>query len=82
MLDDTPHTATAGKDFEHAKGTLEFGGGETEKTIQVKIIQRDDEVRDESFAIQLSNVTPAGAKLSKKSFMIVNIVTDVENKKK
>jgi len=33
MLDDTPHTATAGKDFEHAKGTLEFGGGETEKTI-------------------------------------------------
>lgn len=39
-------------------------------------------MRDESFAVQLSNVTPAGAKLSKKSFMIVNIVTDVENKKK
>ena len=29
MLDDTPHTATAGRDFEHAKGTLEFIGGET-----------------------------------------------------
>jgi len=43
---------------------------------------REDEYRDESFAIQLSNVTPAGAKLSKKSFMIVNIVTDVENKRK
>ena len=27
-------------------------------------------------------MTPAGAKLSKKSFMIVNIVTDVESKKK
>jgi hypothetical protein len=50
-LDDTPHTATAGKDFEHAKGVLELISGETEKTIQVKIIQRDDENRDESFAI-------------------------------
>jgi len=27
-------------------------------------------------------VTPAGAKLSKKSFMIVTIVTDVESKKR
>ena len=39
-------------------------------------------MRSESFAVQLSNVTPAGAKLSKKAFMIVNIVTDVESKKK
>jgi len=39
-------------------------------------------MRDESFAVQLSNVTPAGAKLTKKSWMIVNIVTDVENKRK
>lgn len=30
----------------------------------------------------MANVTPAGAKLSKKSFMIVNIVTDIESKKK
>jgi len=37
--------------------------------------------RDESFAVQLSNVTPDGAKLTKKSFMIVNIVTDVKKKK-
>ncbi len=39
-------------------------------------------MRDESFGIQLSNISPAGAKLSKKSFHIVNIVTDIESKKK
>lgn len=51
-------------------------------TINVPIIQKDDEHRSESFAVQLSNVTPSGAKLSKKSFMIVTIVTDVESKKR
>jgi len=30
----------------------------------------------------LSDITPAGAKLSKKSFHLVNIVTDAESKKK
>ena len=48
----------------------------------MKIIDRQEDVRDESFAIQLSNVVPQGAKLSKKSLMIVNIVTDIESKKK
>jgi hypothetical protein len=38
--------------------------------------------RDESFGFQLSNVTPPGAKLSKKAFQIINIVTDIEGKKK
>jgi len=38
--------------------------------------------RDETFAIQLSNVTPRGAKLSKKSLKLINIITDVETKKK
>jgi len=82
-LDQSEQTACAGRDFEHAKGTLEFKQGETEKRIPIQILQRDDvQGRDESFAVQLSNVYPAGAKLSKKSFMIVNIVTDVENKRK
>ena len=39
-------------------------------------------MRDESFGVQLSNCQPAGAKLSKKAFIIVNIVTDLEQKKK
>jgi len=53
--------------------------------IKIPIIQKElkpNEVRDESFGIKLENITPAGAKLSKKSFIIVNIVTDVEGKKK
>jgi len=40
------------------------------------------EVRDESFGLQLSNITPEGAKLSKKAFCVINIVTDEEAKKK
>ena len=62
---------------------VEFQQGETEKTITVPILQRkDEEHRSESFAVQLANIWPDGAKLSKKSFMIVNIVTDLEGKKK
>ena len=49
----------------------------------MRILERkEEEVRNESFGIQLSNCKPAGAKLSKKSFQIVNIVTDSESKKK
>jgi len=60
-----------------------FEQGETTKTITIEILVREDvDMRDESFGLQLSNITPAGAKLSKKSFQIVNIVTDVESKKK
>jgi len=60
---------------------VEFQQGETEKTITVPILQRkDEEHRSESFAVQLANIWPDGAKLSKKSFMIVDIVTDLEGK--
>jgi len=52
------------------------------KEITIPIIKKEDgEVRDESFLVQLSNVTPAGAKLSKKSYMVVNIVTDAKARK-
>lgn len=81
-LDDSGNTATAGKDYEEVGGTIEFKHGETEKHISIPILPRTDlEVRDESFLVQLSNVTPAGAKLSKKSYMVVNIVTDAKAKK-
>jgi hypothetical protein len=67
----------------HAKDKLTFDRGEIEKTIEVTILERPDEdLRDETFGIQLSNITPDGAKLSKKSFHLVNIVTDAESKKK
>lgn len=83
-LGKSEHTATPKVDYESTSGTLRFETGETSKSIYVKIIPHDDpnEMRDETFGIQLSNVTPEGAKLSKKSFQIVNIITDVEGKKK
>jgi solute carrier family 8 (sodium/calcium exchanger) len=83
QLDTSSHTATPGLDYVHVKDTLVFIQGETSKIITIEILERkDEEVRDESFGIQLSNIRPAGAKLSKKSFQIVNIVTDAESKKK
>lgn len=70
-------------DYEHISDTLVFKQTEIEKTIIVPILQREDEdTRHETFGIQLSNVTPDGAKLSKKNFNLVNIVTDAESKKK
>ena len=49
-------------------GTLIFKEGETEKTIEIKIIEKEDGVeRDETFGIELSNIHPEGAKLSKKN---------------
>lgn len=41
-----------------------------------------DEHSDNAFGFRISNVTPAGAKLSKKNLILVNIVTDLEQKKK
>lgn len=82
-LDQSSHTATKGVDYVHAKDCLTFIQGETSKVIEIVILERkDEETRDESFGIQLSNIRPAGAKLSKKSFQIINIVTDAESKKK
>lgn len=82
QLDQSHHTATPGIDYEEQKGTLKFDQKETSKVIEINILEREGEERDESFGIQLSNCRPAGAKLSKKSFQIVNIVTDRESKKK
>jgi len=54
-----------------------------EERIRIPILPRDDlEQRDESFGLQLSSITPDGAKLSKKSFIMINIVTDIEGLKK
>ena len=85
QLDKTDNTATEGIDYVHTEGTLTFNQGEISKIIKVTILGRgpdNDEPRDDSFGIQLSDITPDGAKLSKKSFMIINIITDVESKKK
>jgi len=60
-----------------------FEQNQTTATIEVPILAREDvQERDDSFGIQLFNIVPDGAKLSKKSFQIVNIITDVEGKKR
>ena len=81
------HVAQAGKHFEECRGQLVFENQETEKSVWVKILatngdEGDDEYSDNAFGFQLKNVHPEGAKLSKKSLQIVNIVTDLEQKKK
>lgn len=74
--------AEEGIDFQSIKGTLQFDHQETTKSILVKILPRKDrKVRDETFGIQLSNVQPAGAKLSKKDMATVRIVSDSEGNK-
>lgn len=62
------HNAIEGEDFIPKQGTLIFKQGETEQTIEIDIKEKDDgEERDETFGIQLTNIKPEGAKLSKKS---------------
>jgi len=80
------HVAQAGKHYEETRGQLIFENQETEKSVFVKIMQlegdENDEYSDNAFGFQLKNVHPEGAKLSKKSLQIINIVTDLEMKKK
>ncbi len=80
-LEDKSHSAVAGQDFEHRSGTLEFQKSETEKIIEIPIIEREEEKRDEMFEIELTNISPKGAKLSKKNRCHVTIVIDIEGKK-
>jgi len=82
-LDDTPNTAVPGVDYVENNGILTFDNGETSKSIMVEILARPEcETRDEFFGMKLSKITPEGAKLSKKNFQIINIITDVDGKKK
>jgi solute carrier family 8 (sodium/calcium exchanger) len=81
-LDQSDQTATAGRDFVQTSGTLTFKHGETEQVITVELLDNGQDVRDETFAVQLANIAPKGAKLSKKSLKLVNIITDQETKKK
>ncbi len=82
-LDDTPHTATAGVDYEHNEGVLEFIHGETEKVIEIIIKEREDvEKRDEMFGVKIFNPSSEGVKISKKDTCFIEIVTDEEGKKR
>jgi solute carrier family 8 (sodium/calcium exchanger) len=83
-IDKSLHTASADVDFKHVKGTLTFAQNVTSNTIEIPILpgNGEQEERDESFGLRLINITPDGAKLSKKNFIVINIITDKEGKKK
>lgn len=77
------HNAIEGEDFIPKTGTLIFKKGETEQTIEIDIKEKEEgEERDETFGLQLHTITPEGAKLSKKSKLIIHIVTDSDSKRK
>lgn len=78
--------AVAGVDYEatdpETKGEVEFADGMAEGQIEINILERPDVARNESFGVKLLSVWPEAAKLSKKDFIMVNIVTDAEAKKR
>lgn len=70
--------AIDGIDYVADQGTLTFAHGEVQKTVKIELLEHADsvEARDEMFLFELSNITPKGAKLSKKSKIIVHICPD------
>jgi len=68
-------TANAGEDFVETSGVLTFSPGETEKTIEVVIIDDDEPEEDEMFLVKLANPRP-NAKLGSEGMAIVTIIDD------
>lgn len=68
-------TANAGEDFVETSGVLTFGPGETEKSIEVTIIDDDEPEEDEMFLVKLANPRP-NAKLGSEGMTIVTIIDD------
>lgn len=79
QIDDSPLTATPGKDYTPVEGELVFKHTECKKEIVIPILQHEDaegKERDEIFAVQLYDPEPAAVKISKKDTIMVEIVTD------
>lgn len=76
---DFSNHAQPGIDYKSKEGTLEFLHNETEKVIEIEIIEKELEDRDDAFAVSLSLPDPSqGGKLSKKSMVYVEIVGKTE----
>ena len=67
--------ATAGKDYTAVSGTLRFADGETSKTINIPIMNDSEDESDETFVLQLSNVT-GGAVEGAYNSAVVTIMDD------
>ena len=65
-------TATAGDDYAAVTNVVTFEDGETEKTVEVYILDDTQEEDDEQFSVQISNVT--GAELGTNTSTICTII--------
>merc|ERR1712038_1808648 len=70
-------TAVSGKDFTGGEGELEFKHGETQRTINIPIIDDMDVEKDENFEVELYEVDNGG-KLGKITKTAVTITNDDE----
>ncbi|XP_053387424.1 sodium/calcium exchanger 3-like isoform X2 [Mercenaria mercenaria] len=70
-------SAKSGKDYISGEGTLEFQHGETQKTIEITILDTDEDERDCSYSVELTTAA-SGAKIGKIGKTIVTIVNDEE----
>jgi len=73
----TDKTAIKGKDYEGGEGVLEFKHGETQRDIQIKIIDDMEAEKDENFELELTEVNN-GAKLGKIAKTAITITNDDE----
>ncbi|MGI9211997.1 MAG: Calx-beta domain-containing protein, partial [Methylococcaceae bacterium] len=67
-------TATAGSDYQAAKGSIKFKPGETTRQIQLTILGDTRVENDETFSVQLAN--PTGINLASSSAGLVTIQDD------
>ena len=65
-------TATAGRDYVAASGTLTFAAGETEHTIEVSVLDDAHDEGEETFALHLSNADGAELADAEATGTIVN----------
>jgi solute carrier family 8 (sodium/calcium exchanger) len=74
-------SAVAGRDYEAVSGTLTFLNGETEKVVEVVIVNDHCYEKTETFSITLSETAPEGVKLKPSGCRVtVNIVNSDEMK--
>nr|XP_006824698.1 PREDICTED: sodium/calcium exchanger 3-like [Saccoglossus kowalevskii] len=73
----TDMTAISGKDYEGGKGELVFEHGEKQKSIDIPIVDDQEYEKDESFKLELLEVSD-GAKLGKTRTSVITIVNDDE----
>ena len=71
-------TAISGKDYVGGEGELVFKHGETQRNLEIEIIDDMEQEKDENFEVELVECGTSGAKLGKISRTAVTITNDDE----